>query len=117
MNPFHRDQYFMSFDDGTSYWSLPMEYEEKISELAAKLKPKEGDIVHGTTKRRPATPEFYLTPPASPVDVKSSDAVAPPAYSRGSASVVLDEKGDRKVAPKSVKGRFRGSPKNWCKVM
>jgi len=123
MNPFQRDQYFLTFNDGESYWSLPKAYEDKVAELAAKLKPKVGDIVRGTTKNQPSPPADYLTPHQSPaltglsgIEKKQLNSTAPPAYTKGDAKFASDEKGG--VEKKSsLKRRLQGSPAKWCKVM
>jgi hypothetical protein len=120
MNPFQRDQYFLAFDDGTSYWGLPKEYEDKVAELAAELKQK-ADIVRGSTKLLPVATETDIFPARArhsqssiDLDEKSSGNAAPPAYTAGDNKIKIDEKEREK---ESRRGRFKLAPSKWCKVM
>jgi hypothetical protein len=126
MNPFHRDQYFLTFDDGTSYWSLPAAYQDQVAELAGKLKQKEGDIIRGSTRALSVAPADYPTPPSSPALTlvnasrrsESESALAPPAYTKDSAKIdLLDEKNEKGVTRQKPKRRFGANPAKWCKVM
>lgn len=126
MNPFHRDQYFLTFDDGTSYWSLPAAYQDQVAELAGKLKQREGDTIRGSTRDLSVAPADYPTPPSSPTLTlvnasrrsESDSAAAPPAYEKGSAKIrEWDEKHDGSVTGQKPKRKFSANPAKWCKVM